>query len=101
VIEVIVGRNEINPWDSRSVARWAASKVQGDARPQSLWLRITIDGPGYMLTEPEEKPQAGLWSRVALIDAEDAMRIAQGGPRGWPALCRLAEKVEGALPSRS
>lgn len=90
-------KEALNPRDPRSVARWAAARVWDDAAPKALWVRINFDGPGYMLTDPEKEPQAGLWSKVALIDVEDAMRIAQRGPRGWPALCRLAEKIEGVL----
>lgn len=89
---------DLNPWDPRSVARWAASKVWDEAESRILWLRINLEGPGYMLTLPEREPRGGMWTRVALIDVEDAMRIAQRGPRGWPALCRLAEKIEEALP---
>jgi hypothetical protein len=81
------------------MARWAAEKVWADVEggPRTLWLRFTIDGPGYMLTKPESKPQGGVWQRLALIDIEDAMRIAQRGPRGWPALCLLADKIEAVL----
>ena len=89
---------DINPWDPRSVARWAATKVWDDAESRMLWLRINLEGPGYMLTQPEGSPRGGVWRKVALIDVEDAMRISQRGPRGWPALCRLAEKIEEALP---
>lgn len=87
----------LNPRDPRSVARWAAARVWEDAQNKVLWVRVNFDGPGYMLTDVDKQPQAGLWTRVALVDVEDAMRIAQRGPRGWPALCRLAEKVEEAL----
>jgi hypothetical protein len=89
---------DINPWDPRSVARWAAAKVWEEAESRLLWLRINLEGPGYMLTDVEREPRGGMWTRVALIDVEDAMRIAQRGPRGWPALCRLAEKIEEVLP---
>jgi hypothetical protein len=88
----------LDPWDPRSVARWAAAKVFDAAETRLLWLRVTLEGPGYMLTPPGTAPRGGVWQRVALVDVEDAMRISQRGPRGWPALCRLAEKIEEALP---
>lgn len=94
-------QDALNPWDPRSVARWAAAKVWEESHDRVLWLRLTLDGPGYMLTEPDKKPLGGIWDRIALIDVEDAMRIAQRGPRGWPALCRLAEKIEERLPGQS
>lgn len=65
---------------------------------KALWARKTFDGLGFMLTENAGvPPRSGLWSYVATIDAEDADRIQQRGPRGWPALCRLSEKIEEAL----
>lgn len=84
----------LNPWDARSVARWAAAKVSAGDDVKTLWTRRTLDGPGYMLTKPEESPRSGMWNRVAVITVEDAMNIAQRAPRGWPALCRLSEKIE-------
>lgn len=65
---------------------------------KALWARKTFDGPGFMLTESmSTPPRCGLWTYVATIDAEDADRIQQRGLRGWPALCRLSEKIEETL----
>lgn len=86
----------VDPLDPRSVARWAADRVYDDAASKFLWVRTTIDGPGYMLTELRE-PRGGMWTRVCLVDLDDAARIAQRGPHGWPALCRLAERIEETL----
>lgn len=94
----------------REVARWAAEKVYhafesatnlgntDQVFSQCLWVRTTLDGPGFMLTAPEQKPRGGLWTKIAVVDIEDATRIVQRGPRGWPALCRLVEKIEEVLP---
>lgn len=90
---------ELDTRSPRSVARWAAARVYAECSgPHALWVRVTaIDGPGFMLTGVKTQPKSGLWTKVALIDEEDAARIAQRGHRGWPALCRLAEKIEEQL----
>lgn len=87
----------LDPEDPRSVARWAAERVWADAEPRTLWVRRNLDGTGFMLTDPEAPPRGGVWTRVVTLDVDDAERIAQRGPRGWPALVRLAEAVEDAL----
>lgn len=92
--------SDLNPMDARAVARWAAERVWKEDATRILWVRVNLDGPGYMLTDPKSPPRAGLWTQVALIDLEDAMRIAQRGPRGWPALCRLVEKIEEFPPHK-
>lgn len=89
----------LDPRDPKSVARWAATRVWEDAESKVLWIRVNVDGPGYMLTDVGKEPRAGLWRRIALIDVEDAMRITQRGMRGYPALLRLAEKVDEAFGS--
>lgn len=87
--------------EPREVARWTAERIcLSDLTSQCLWLRYTLDGPGFMLTPPNDKPRGGLWTSVATISREDAERIMQRGPRGWPALCRLSEKIEAVLKNR-
>jgi hypothetical protein len=80
--------------DPREVARWAASKTIEEH--QILWMRPTLNGPGWMLTSGP-MPRGGIWTRVCLILTDDAARIRERGPRGWPALCRLAEAIEDIL----
>lgn len=103
-------RERLNPKDPRSVARWAAYRVQESAMEPGrseddydgkLWLRgDLLNGIGYMLTPICEEPKSGMWTFVAMIHLEDAKRIMERGPRGWPTLCRLAETIEITLQSQ-
>jgi hypothetical protein len=87
----------LDPQDAKSIARWAAERAVDASTPQRLWQRSTIDGVGFMLTGLTEAPRAGLWKGVIDLDLEDAHRIARRGPRGWPALVRVADQIATVL----
>lgn len=90
----MTGLDTTNP---RSVARWAAKRAYDDASDKILWLKVNVSGPGYMLTDVNESPRAGIWTRVVKVELEEAGRITQGGPKAWPALVRLTEKIGSVL----
>jgi hypothetical protein len=87
----------LDPKDPKSIARWAAERALDAAVPQRLWQRTTLDGVGFMLTSLEDTPRAGLWKGVVDLDLEVARRIARRGPRGWPAMVRIADQIATVL----
>lgn len=93
-------KKELNVNDPRSVARWASRQVIEQDQNLAIWFRQTLDGTGFMLTGPPfHPPKSGTWTYVTTLCYEDAERINNRGPRGWPALCRLCEKLEEAVPA--
>lgn len=87
----------LDPRDPKSIALWASERALEASVPQRLWQRATLDGVGFMLTGLGERPRAGLWTGVVDLDLEDAHRIARRGPRGWPAMVRIADQIATAL----
>ena len=87
----------IDPRDAKSIALWAAERALVADASCRLWQSTTIDGMGFMVTALTEQPRTGLWTGVIDLDLEDAHRIARRGPRGWPAMVRVADQIAGIL----
>lgn len=92
-------RRAPNPRDPRDLARWAIARVDELGRDQALWLRVTLDGPGWVLTESERHPPKGGtgWSCVATIDTDTAYRVCSAQRDAWTKLVNLGQKIAIAL----
>ena len=102
-----------NPWDAREVAQWFADVVSSqpdEDKLKHLWVRITLDGPGYMVTEgswnPSKMswtpvaPKSGVWRLVSFLNHSDAVLIHEKQPRGWPRMCVVMEHIKDILDER-
>lgn len=91
----------------KSVAEWALRRADADFGDRWLWARRTLDGVGYMLTDKDEPPCGGSWTKVAKVDLEDASAFVRADDqkveshvrlRAWNIRDRLSQTVAGVDP---